>query len=232
MTFDIIIILFTVVLGFSFFKKGLIRSILLAFSNLIAFFSAYIVAKRYSLEISENFVLDTFRSYIDKYIIENLDLNSILESLSGSISQVDDSIANFFLNMSPSDINHLLHLKTSDALSFLSDNIAQSISYGFTYVVIFILSLIIVSIALKFVINFIDFVLNITLLSPINRILGGLLGVFVALFISGSLIWTIMTVLPLTTMDDGVFSKENVKDTYVLKHIVDNRPNIFTNFIK
>ena len=232
MIFDIVIIVITLMFAIKCYNQGLVKSVILAVSNFITIIASLTIAKRYALEISEKYIYNNFNTYITNIVNENVNLTSILDSLSQKTKEVDSVIVDYLLNMSPSDVDYLIGLSTESALDFLTTNISKSLSYGFSFVIIFIISIIVVTIAFKLLLIFIDFMIKVTLLSLPNKVLGGILGAFVGIFLSCSLVWTTLSVVPLTIMDNGIFSEHNINDTYILKYIIENQPKIFTNFIK
>lgn len=223
---DIIIIIVTAYLALKYYKRGFIRSVILSFSSLFSWFGAIIMAKRYALPVSENFVYHRIAPSINSYISENLNIGSIVETLTSNLNQANNEILKFLLNLSPDTLETLVGLDSESAVSFLTENIGQTIAYGITYVVIFFLSYIVIGFAFKLLLKFVDITLKATFLSPLNKLLGAVLGGAVGALTCAMIIWTIMTVIPVTTTDGGMFSEPVIADTYVVKIIVNNKPNL------
>lgn len=231
MVLDLIIIACVVIATLKWYRHGLIRSVLSCFSRILSTFSAIIIAKRYAGVLSEKFVYNTFYKYINEYVSNKVDTSEIVKTLTENIVNPDSFISNFLLNMSTADVETLLGLDTDSAVTFLTQNIAESVSYGFTYVTLFIISLIVVSIAFNLVLKFVEFILNITALSLVNKIVGGIVGGFSTYLIFAVIIWTTISVIPLTTAENGMFSEEKIKDTYITQFIVDTKPQSFSMLI-
>lgn len=223
---DIIIIAVVAFLAIKYYRRGFIRSIIMTFSSLLTWFGAIIMAKRYALPVSENFVYHRIAPSINSYISENLNIGAIVESLSANLNQANNDILTFLLNLSPETLETLVGLDSASAVEFLTENIGQTIAYGVTYVAIFMLSYLVIGIAFKLVLKFLDIMLKATFLSPLNRLLGGVLGGGVGLLSCCLVIWTVMTVIPVTTSDGGAFSPEETDSTYIVKLIVNNKPNL------
>lgn len=223
---DIIIIAITAYLALKYYKRGFIRSVILSFSSILSWFGAIIMAKRYALPVSEAFVYHRIAPAINTYIGENLNIGTIVETLTNNLNEANNEILKFLLNLSPDTLETLVGLDSESAVAFLTENIGQTIAYGITYVAIFFLSYIVIGFAFKVLLKFLDIALKATFLSPLNKLLGAVLGGAVGILTCSMIIWTIMTVIPVTYADGGMFSPEEIDNTYVVKIIVNNKPNL------
>ncbi|MFI3227717.1 MAG: CvpA family protein [Clostridia bacterium] len=231
MIFDIIIAIVIISFAAKYFHEGLVNSVILFFSKIIMFIAAFIVAGRYSTELSEKYILDKVSGYIDSIIVKNFNFNDVYSAFEDSISTSNSEIVEFLLELNGTDINRLMLAGSENAISIMRENVVTSIAYGFTYTVIFIATLILVSLAISFILSFLDLVFELPILGWINSISGALLGIITGLLVSSVVIWTIITVMPVTTMDDGIFNEQTIEDTYILKHICNATPDAIATFI-
>ena len=226
MIFDLVILATLIYFGFKGFKHGLVRSVVMCFSNLATVFASFIIAKRYAPIFSEKFLSSKITPAINRFVDENINLHDILQTLEGTLDNVDSSIINYFLNMSSADILALLDLNTSNAFTFLRDHISQSIVMGISYMIIFAVAFIVVSIAFKLIVGFIDFLLKITLLSPLNKLLGGVLGIFITGAIWYFIVWALVSILPLELL----YQTKN--SSYIVNMILEYKLETFISFIR
>lgn len=229
MFFDILIIGFVSILVIKGFSQGLIRTALSGVFKILTVVSGYIVAGRYALEISEKYVYNIFYKNINEYISKNINLTQIVKEITQKVEESDSSFS-IYLDILPAEqLTQIANLDIDSAIESLTNSISQSISYSVTYGIIFILTVILVSIAFRMILKVIDTILGITNLKSIDKILGAVLNGAIGIFISCMIVWTIITVSPLSTVNDGIFA--NTQNNMVLPHIIDNKPKFFNDFI-
>lgn len=225
MIFDIVIGISIIIFAIKYYNEGLINSVILFFSKIITFISAHIVAKVYTQTITDKYVIDKLYGYIDSMIVKHFNFEEILNSLKTQVETTNSSAVEFILNAKGEEIEQILRASTDEAISTIRDTVVTSVAYGFTYLIIFIATVILVSIAFKIALAMINLVFELPILGHLNKYGGALLGIITALFISSIIIWTIMTVMPVSTMDNGMLNEQTIEGTYIIKHICNSYPS-------
>lgn len=225
MIFDILIIILIAYFVNRGHKAGFVRSILRSFANVVAILSSFILAKRYSDLLSEKVISPIFENYILTVINEKINYHELLETITDSAT-IDNSFINYFLDLSQTQISSIISLDVSNAFSYLEQLICQNIMHGIAYVIIFLISMMVVTIAFNMMLKFVDFMLKITLLSPLNKLLGAIFGALFAIIVAYLLIWGLYLVLPIE-----IFS-ENTADSTIINLIMNYKIDNFVSFIK
>lgn len=209
MTLDIIIFVFIVFITFKYYRQGLVKSILYGLSNILTIFSAFTLSKRYAQEFSENFLYQNISTSLNSYIEKNIDLTDSLIAL--LVSDKFPVLSSMYLGITD------------------EDKLAKMLSYSLSYIIIFILSLIVVSIAFKLLVNFISAFISFAKLTKADRLIGGVIGFVVSTSIICMLVWTSYNVIP--SLSAGIFSEDELNNTYITKHIINAQPAFFVNLI-
>lgn len=229
--FDIIIAIVLLCFISKYYYEGLIKSIILFFSKFITFAAAFLVAGKYAEELSQEYIYDKIYGYVDNLLVKSFDFNAIFETLQTNISDANSEAISLLFSSSDFTLDELLVLNADKAVTAIQDSLVNSVSYGFTYIAIFIVMLVAMTVVFRIIISIVDTVFDLPILGNINKIGGAILGLLAGLFVSSMVIWTIMTVVPVTTMDEGIFYEQTIEDSYILKHICDARPDFIANFI-
>lgn len=231
MIFDIVIATVIIYFAIKYYHEGLINSLILLVSKFIIFLSAFLVAGRYAGDLSEKYVSDKIYGYVDSIIVKSFDFNGVFESLQNKISTSNSEIVELLLDASGTDIDRLILSGSETAISVMRDSVTNSISYGFTYIVVFIATLIVASVAVSLLMSFVDFIFVLPMFGAINKIGGVLLGALTGFLVSSLIIWTIITVMPVTTMEDGILNSQTIEDTYIVKHVCNLTPSAIVSLI-
>ena len=166
---DVIIILVIGLCAMSAYKKGFLRS---AF-NLVAFFLAWFLVRILHPIIFE-FLLETPIYYsLKEWVITQL-------SISEQINQMGHTVVDQTLDALPVTITFLPNINISNFLDIYS--LEQHIAATLLGIIIYIISLVVLFIiilsALRFVAISLKLFNKIPIVGPINKCLGGVLGVF------------------------------------------------------
>lgn len=231
MIFDIIIGLLVVFFAFKYYSEGLVNAVILFFSKIITFLVAFFTANAHAQNICDNYVSPKLYGYVDSIIVKKFNFEDIFESFEKKISTVDSQAIEALLTSHGIDIESLVRAGAESSIEIIRHNVIEYISYGFTYIVIFIIMLIIVTATVSFAMSFVDFIFEIPMLGNMNKIGGIILGVITGFFVSSLIIWTIITVMPTTTMQDGMFNEQVLENTYFIKHICKLTPSSIATLI-
>ncbi|MFI3115721.1 MAG: CvpA family protein [Clostridia bacterium] len=231
MIFDIIILILIIMFAIKYYNEGLINAVVLFFSKIISFVVAFAFAKRCAGDISQKYVEEKLYGYADSIIAKNYNFYDIYNSLKSNVTTENSKTIEFLLGMGEDELQTVLQSNADEAVAVMRESIVTSVSYGLTYIAIFLSVLILVMVATSIVLSVVDFVFNITLLGYVNRLGGLALGVITALFVSTLVIWTIMIVMPVTTMEDGIFNSQVIENTYIIRHICNSLPESLMTLI-
>lgn len=205
-------------------NEGLINAVILFISKILSFIVAFFVAKRHAGDLSAKYIEEKLYGYADSIIAKNYNFYDIYDSLKSNITTENSKTIEFLLGLGEDELQTVLQSNADEAVSIMRDSIVSSVSYGLTYIAIFLGVLILVMVGTSLLLSVVDFVFNITLLGYVNKLGGLALGVITALFISTLVIWTVMIVMPVTTMDDGIFNSQIIENTHILRHICNSLP--------
>lgn len=217
-----VILLFTA-LGY---KNGFFLTLMNFIKNIVALVVAFVAMKIIAPIVATNlikpFLTENIQQIIEEYIGDNINASGLTEALGqldGIFGKIVESLDVSFVNESTID----------NATYELADSIAQMFADNIANVAVFIIVLIIAKIVLEIIIKSLNFILKAPFLSPVNKMLGAVLGFTSSAFIVCSIIWIVFSVAPEMLAATETFSDESMETSFVVKYIVEQTPDLFLN---
>lgn len=210
---QIIVLAFIVLHILSGYRRGFIQKILSLSSIVLSIISASIFTPSLSVTLKENTVLgdriteSLLNGFSRGLNLDNMQSGNTDYGILGKMTGLDKML-------DPENIINSLR-------SYISENITSTIITIISAVLIFVLTLVL----LKVVSHFFEYLNDIPFLGKINKILGGVLGFFIAIFI----IWIVFAIF---RVFDGLNIlteiSNSIKSSPILYYIYEN--NLIFNF--
>lgn len=99
------------------------------------------------------------------------------------------------------------------------DSVAKPVIVRFISLILSVLSIIILLFLVKLLARALNKIFSFSILGSINRFLGGILGIIKGLVVCVLFVMVIALLKSITKSDLGIFSKENIQNTYIFKII-------------
>lgn len=231
MIFDICIGVIVLIFAIKYYNQGLVRSVVMLFSKFIILGISFFVAKANAPRISEKYVEDTIYGYVDSILIKAYDFDEIYLAIKNSLDEPNAQAIIKLLEAQGFSIDNLVNSGMDSATDIIRETLVNSISYGFTYAVIFIIIFIVASLVFNFVFSIVDIVLELPIIEQVNKLGGALLGVLAGTLLCNMVVWTIILVIPVTTMEGGLLHADAIENTYIIKHVCNSTPDFIIDYI-
>lgn len=226
MVLDFLVIVLFIIFIIVGWKKGAARTLL----KLVSSFASYIIAAYLG-------------NYLAQLIYDNYISKSIIDSISGAISQSGavntlntDSlplIAKLAVNLSGYDVTTALGNAVSNAPSAIASGVESAISPIVTSFVSFFLTVIlivVISFIMKMtVVNLLAKIFNLPLVGFVNRIFGAVVGFVCAFLLVTFLAYLMHIIIPNIEHMPYVFSESEIYNSYIFYHFYNG--NIFYSLI-
>ena len=210
---QIIVFVFLILNVLSGYRRGFVQKILSLSSIVLSIISASIFTPTLSTALKENTVLSDriTESFLNGFTrglnLDNMQSGNTDYGIFGKMTGLDKIL-------DPENITNSLR-------TYISENITNTILVIISAVLIFVLTLVI----LKVVSHFFEYLNDIPFLGKINKILGGVLGFFIAIFI----IWIVFAIFRVFEGLNILTEISNsIKSSVVLYYIYEN--NLIFNF--
>ena len=221
LTLDLIIIIVFIVCILLGIKRGFVKSAAKFIGTVFSVLAASLIGEAVAGWIYQSFVRDPFVEMIGN-VISGLTGS---ESISGVFSTLPDFIVRALTEAGFTEENLLSRLTSSqgEAAEVIVDAISPvfiAFIKTFAFIVLFLLFMIIVSAVARII----DRMINFTLLSSVNRILGGVFGILIALIV----IWVAFAItgvfIPLATVEMQSAFNEAKNTSWLAKAFMDANP--------
>lgn len=210
---QLIVFLFLILNILSGYRRGFVQKILSLSSIVLSIISASIFTPTLSTALKENTTLGDriTESFLNGFTrglnLDNMQSGNADYGILGKMTGLDKIL-------DPENITNSLR-------SYISENITNTILVIISAVIVFVLTLII----LKIVSHFFEYLNDIPFLGKINKILGGVLGFFIAIFI----IWIVFAIFRVFEGLSILTEISNsIKSSPILYYIYEN--NLIFNF--
>lgn len=210
---QLIVFLFLILNILSGYRRGFVQKILSLSSIVLSIISASIFTPTLSTALKENTTLGDriTESFLNGFTrglnLDNMQSGNADYGILGKMTGLDKIL-------DPENITNSLR-------SYISENITNTILVIISAVIIFVLTLII----LKIVSHFFEYLNDIPFLGKINKILGGVLGFFIAIFITW-IVFAIFRVFEGLSILTEI--SNSIKSSPILYYIYEN--NLIFNF--
>lgn len=227
MDYSLIIDIITVIVGllivYSGYRKGFIRSIILVVGYILSVFIAIYLSKIISQYL--------FDSFIRTYVVDAI--NSAIEVNTGDFSaaaiipiilaQLPKFIANPILSGfgGEAELYKLIDDKSNGVLenlgAVISDNVVQPIMISLLEIISCLIIFLICTIIVQIIARMFKGLYSIPIVGSLNAVLGGLLGIIQVIILYYIAALVISTIISLTANNLPYLNSEVLRSTYILK---------------
>lgn len=231
MIFDICIAIVVTIFAIKYYNQGLVRSVFMLVSKFIILGISFFVAKINASKIYEQYIQEKVYGYVDSIIVKAFDFEEIFNSLQNSLDNANATAVSKLLQAHEMSIENIVDIGAEKATLIIRESLVNSVAYGFTYAIIFIIMLIVTSLAFNFIFSIVDFVLELPIIEQVNKLSGAVIGVITGFLVCNMVIWTIILLMPVITMEGGMLHEDALEHTYIIKHVCSSTPDFIINYI-
>ncbi len=224
MFLDIGIIVFIIVMGLIYYNKGLIYSICLAVSNILAIVISVVLANVYSSRLNE--IIGPFISpYIEDYILQTIDIHEAIDLVQKGAEA--PFISELFSTLSKTSLEQIINMEFNEAFSAILKSMINSLSQGISYLLVLIGAFIVLKLIFALIIAIFKFMFEDTILTKFDKIIGGVVGLGIGLVLVAGTLWIGFTMVPTFK----VLLDTTLSDAYITKYIINITPEFYSNIV-
>ncbi len=223
---DLLVIAFSCIIVFFAYRKGLIRTVIAVAGYIVAAVLAMFVSNLIAGPIFDRFVEPSVTQTVESAISQHVDVSAVdVDGLESQIDQVYDAMPNYLTGMleqeigSRQDLQNIIRNAASDGNHGVAKAVVQTgIRPMFVMLircVAFSILFGIVMIGVGIISRMLKTVDYIPVLGKLNSVLGGVLGIFQAVFWLYVIALILKIFLDLTGGQNGVINNEVIEGTYI-----------------